>query len=468
MKQNKLLLILQSLSTKERKSLSLFVRSPIHNKNEAIIDLYDYLNKNLLKRGKQLQIENVFKELFPQEKFDAKRMHHLNSYLLKVIVQFLTWNEWQQDSMSQHLCLLRSYHKRQLNQAFENFFEQSTQLLKEIPTGNAAYYQYQFLVNFEYYQFAHNSGRSKDVQLQTISDALDTSYCVEKLRIACFQKSHMAFTQTAYETRLLDEVLQYVEEKDLLQIQAVAVYYYAFNALMKPEDEKYFLALKNILELHAAIFPLSDLKDIYLLAINYCIRRINNNDQKYISEVFDLYKFGLNNEVLLQNKTLSRWTYNNIIAAGLRLEEFAWVKNFIFDYKNSLDPIHQEGSFNFNLSKFYFEKGDYKKAMPLLLLMEYDDLLLNLGARTMLMKMYFELEEFDALDTLLMTFKAYLMRKKVYGYHRENYLNIIRFCKKLTRINPYEAKAKSTLQEQIMATEKLTEKKWLLEQLDKL
>jgi len=86
----------------------------------------------------------------------------------------------------------------------------------------------------------------------------------------------------------------------------------------------------------------------------------------------------------------------------------------------------------------------------------------------MQMKTYYELYEYDALESFLNSFRTYVNRKKQSGdlrsYHQENYLNIIRLTQKLLTYNPFDKKEKSKLREEFEKT-KVTERKWLLDQL---
>ncbi len=86
----------------------------------------------------------------------------------------------------------------------------------------------------------------------------------------------------------------------------------------------------------------------------------------------------------------------------------------------------------------------------------------NLDARRMLLRSYFELGEFQALDSLLDTFQAYIRRQKDIGYHRENYLNLIRFVRRLMEAEGLDKAGKALLRSEIEGTEHLAEKEWLL------
>ncbi len=82
--------------------------------------------------------------------------------------------------------------------------------------------------------------------------------------------------------------------------------------------------------------------------------------------------------------------------------------------------------------------------------------------------MYYELEEFDVLDSLLESMRIYVQRKKVLGYHKNNYKNIIRFTKKLLKVTPYSSTKKEKLKQELEVAAPLTEKEWLLNQLSKI
>ena len=85
-----------------------------------------------------------------------------------------------------------------------------------------------------------------------------------------------------------------------------------------------------------------------------------------------------------------------------------------------------------------------------------------MAAKTLLLKTYFDLGELDSLQSLLDAMRNYIQRKRVLGYHRTNYLNIIRYAEKLLRLTPKDRSAANTLREAIEKEEVLTEKAFFL------
>ena len=108
--------------------------------------------------------------------------------------------------------------------------------------------------------------------------------------------------------------------------------------------------------------------------------------------------------------------------------------------------------------------------MQLLTQVEYNDTLMNLNAKNMLVKMFYEEDEFDALDSLLSSMRTYLTRKKVVGYHKSFITNFIKLTKKLLKTSPYNKVQIEKLRLDIMEAAPMasSEREWLLRQLSKI
>ena len=163
---------------------------------------------------------------------------------------------------------------------------------------------------------------------------------------------------------------------------------------------------------------------------------------------------------------LTRFTYHNIVAIGLRLGELEWVRYFITEFKNRLEKTYRESAFSYNLARLEYESRHFDHVLELLQKANYRDPLLNLAAKTLLLKTYYEISEFDLLQSHLDAMRNYIHRKRVIGYHRTNYLNIIRFAEKLMRHNPLDKAATQKLRQDIEQEEVLTEKVFFLKMLD--
>ena len=150
------------------------------------------------------------------------------------------------------------------------------------------------------------------------------------------------------------------------------------------------------------------------------------------------------------------------------LKYYEEVEEYIHKYGQLLEKKYQENYINLSLASLYYSKKDYEKAMQLVNQYEFKDILINLSAKTMLLKMYYELSEFKALESLLESMRAYLQRKKELGTRTNTFKNTIRYTKKLIKVNPYNKDHVAKLRKEIEEATPLTEKAWLLKQLDDL
>jgi len=470
MKKSNIVQILRTFSSKEVREFRKWLLSPMHNLRKDVIVLLDFLVEERHKKNEDsLDKTYVFQVVHPNETYDDAKMRQSIFFLMRCVEEFLTYQALQQDEIRKKLVLAEEYRKRNLEKAYQKCLKTAHAHHENQVYKNNFFYRNEYFLHQEKYNYIVSRDRAIPMNLQELSDALDTSFLADKLRQSCHMLSHQTVYNTDYEIGLITEVLSYVEKRaDLLTIPAIGIYYFGYKTLTEKENETHFKHLKNRFFDHGKLFPRSEINDIQLIAINYCIGRINLGNKSYIRELFELYKQGLEMETLIENGILSRYTFRNLVGNGILLKEFAWVKNFIHEYKVYLKEKHRESIVHYSLAKLHFEKGDFPEAMQLLNQIEYDDILMNLNGKTMLLKMYYAQEEFDALDSLLESMRTYMQRKKVIAYHKSNYKNIIRFTKKLVKLNPYNKVALKKLSSEIEGISPLTEKEWLLRELSKL
>ncbi|MBL0080182.1 MAG: hypothetical protein IPP53_14070 [Bacteroidetes bacterium] len=188
---------------------------------------------------------------------------------------------------------------------------------------------------------------------------------------------------------------------------------------------------------------------------------MNSGNKERLNDLFEFYQSALQLNLFVEHNELSRFTFRNIISCALQLNEYVWIEAFIEKYAPFLNEKYRQNQVNFNLARLYFAKGLFEKTTPILLQEDFGDPLLNLAAKTMLVKIYFELKEWAILDAALDSFSVFLNRQKQLAYHKSNYKNFIHFMKKMVRLNHDQLNLKK-LEADINATNPLTEKKWLL------
>lgn len=454
-----------SLKPAERRLFSKFIVSPFFNQQSVLAQIWEHL----LDRYETLDLlpekEELHTTIYPGKPYNDQQMRLSISRLYKSLLHFLAYQEATSNPAQLKLYEAKALHKKQLEKHFQRSLGQAQKQAKEEGYKNAEFWQFSFQLQLEQTRQISKTQYSGEAALQQLSDTLDLAYLSAKLRHICLLLTHQKVFQSQFDIGLLPETLAYIKQQELLEEPAIACYFHYYHTLIQPENNTHFQAFKNSIFQYSQQFPPDEIRDLFLLAINYCVKQGNEGKQAYISEMLELYKEGLQADILLEQGELSHFTYHNIATAGLKTKNYDWVNHFINQYKNKLPRQHRESSYSFNGARLAYAQGFYKKALPLLQKANYKDLLLNLAAKTLLLKIYYELDEFDLLNAHLDAMKNFIRRKAVIGYHRSNYLNIVSFTKKLTSVNPYDKAQRKSLEEQIRKTEHLSEKEWLLKQL---
>lgn len=470
MKKSNVITILRTFGKKELRDFRKWLLSPAHNQREDVVALFDYLTAgNHLFSEKHLAKPKAFKAVCPDRTFRDAEMRQVIHFLFRCVEEFLVYRELRSDEVRTQAALAKVYRQRQLAKLFNRTMDAGRKIQAQQTTRNSQYYENEVILQYEEYSYLSGLGRNVPLNLQEVSDANDVAFLANKLRLGCIMLSHQAVFKTEYDMGVLPEVVQKIEKEKLhLDVPAVAIYYYGFKAISLPEEELFYQKLKEEILKNGDFFPKSETRVIFLMAINYCIQKTNAGKREYFREAFELYQTGMKKELFLENGVLSRFTFGNSISIALNLKEFGWVEKQIAENSAKLERKYRENFVRFYQARLHFERKEYDEAMLLLAQSEYDDILMNLHAKTMLVKMYYELDEDNALDSLLSSMRTYVQRKKVLGYHKANYKNIISLTKKLFRVNPFDRGQIEKLREEVENTSPLTERKWLLEQLEKM
>jgi hypothetical protein len=465
MKESRLFIFFQQLDVKYHKMLHKAVNSPFFNTREDVAQLWDLLCES---KSEAFEKEKVFAVLYPKQPYEVGKLNSVMNKLLDLIERVLLFMEMEENEVAHKLRLTNLNRRLGLEGHFLSASKETITAQEKSGKKDTLYYQQSYALELELYAF-NAANRTSELNLQRLHDTLDCAFMVEKLRQACFSLSHQAVYRKEYDAGLLEAVLQRIESKPALleEHPALRIYFYCYWSLKNSTQIVHFEQFRKDLLLHFAIFSESDIRDLYLLAINFCIKKNNSGHVDFARQGLELYKTALKQGFLLENGILSRFTYHNIVAWALLQQEYDWVESFINQYKNRLERTYRDSMFSFCSAKLAYSRKQYQVVLSLLQRAEYRDTLLALAAKTILMKIYYELDEFEVLEAHLSSMRAYLKRKRVLGYHKTNYQNIINYTKKLldnsSRIP--NAAAAETLRKSIEQEEILTEREWLLEQL---
>jgi len=475
MEQSKFIKTLQKLSRRQQNQYLDFLRSPYFNKNEDIQKFAE-----LVFAGKvPLDKEKLFKALYPGKPFNARRIPDLMYKSLKLLEEFLSEEKYANQTWERKINLLSYIRENELDDLNTVVQKEIQELSARKTLRDSDYFYEEFLYHSETDKmFLDQARREADQSLQNKVDQLDLFYLAAKLRESCEMMNRKQILTADFEFHLLEDLLDAIAN-DIDRYKpypAILIYYQIMIMLRDPEQTSHYFDLKARIDAHIHLFGQEEQRSLYGYLQNYCIKKVNRGRSEFYPELLHIYKHMISDNLMRADNKNLQWDLKNMVSIALRLGEYQWTLDIINIIKDDLPDDSRDNAYTYNLANYYYETKDYKRATKLLQSVEFTDVAYYLGAKSMLLKMYFEQEEEEAFYALVSAFKTYLTRNKLISKATSlTYQNLLKFSRKAfvfkTQL-PYQRKASSkkikALKETVLETKNVMNLNWLVKEIDQI
>ena len=470
---NKLIALLVTLDKVQRKSCRKLLQSPYFNSSKDLVRLFDELSKRL-EADRSLEKEVIWRSLFKGKPFNDVRFRKFTSDLYRLIQTFVVQEELQERPDQHKLLYLqaieRQYPSKIVEGILRNWEKEIDSPLQQLGESSGLYH-YKYLVEDQLFKLARYDIKTYEKSnLDSISENLDVFFLSEKLRTYYFSRSTDHARQHNYRTTLIPEIIAYLRRNEYYRnYLPVAVYYYTYLMDNEPHQEEHFEAFKALLLAHAQEFTKEEATALYTNALNYCITKIRKGKRNYEDQYLMIYKHSLDSGIEAQTQFIDPARFKNVIQIALRLGDYDWVKSYIKNFQQYLPQKQRDTAVNYNMAAYYFYQKNYREAIGYLSQVDYDDPNYTLNSRTMLLAAYYELDEYEALESTFDAFSAYLNRHKELPIGaRRAYQNLISLTRKLSRTFPGDQNAIGKLRKELAEKGTVASLGWVTEKLDEL
>gem|GEM_PF-2269122 len=460
MNSTKLSIVFSLLSAYQINDLGKFLRSPYFNHRADVLHLYEYLRDE--KAWQEQSREAVWNHLFPDVPFVSADFNRLVSRLYQLVESFLI--HWLQpiDDLQASMELAKWYTARQQSELARKTLERISKSRAKAGLQSADLTLDHYRLRRALYNTSSHVKQRFGAGLSELNRDLDSFYFLEKLKLGCSQLAQRNLDAEEVELDLLPQVLTLVYKRSFEKEPLLGAYYWAFQMVALEDGAAAFQSLMALMEVHKKFFPLDEQRAIYLIAINYCIQQLNRGQASALQAVYKLYQMGLREEWLLENGLLSAWTYKNIVSAGIKLADFAWVSDFIEDNRERLPLDFRDNFYKYNLAELQLARGDFRDVLRTLRFLKFSEPLTHLRSRILQIKACMGLGDLPLAEYQLTSLKKLLQRRKSMAYHKENYLAFIRLTQRLLYWEPGDLESLNRLEGEIQAVSALVERNWLL------
>ena len=418
--------------------------------------------------GKNIEKERLLAKGIPGLALNEKKIGYMMSDIVEHCENYIRYNNHFEEDIEGYVHLLSTYNKWGTDKLFEQTLREARNTLTKNPFRNAPYFFKEYLLQSEVNLFFdRQKKRAYDASLQEAANFLDLFYISTKLKYSCELINRQKLVVTDYNLRLLKEISDHLKENSYEEYPSITIYYQILMTFTDTDTEVHFEELKRLLDEHTTKFPPDEARDMYAYAQNFAIRKINAGEKRYLREYFDLSKAALEKELLMVDGDLSPWTFKNLVIAALRVGEFNWAEQFIKNYKNRLNEKFRSNAYNYNQGALLFFKGQYGDALRLINQVEYTDIFYALDTRTMQIKIYYQLDEWDPMQSAIEAFKVYLRRNKTLSENvKLLYNNFLKYTDKLSRLTKRDKPKLTELKQKIEETKQIADLGWLQQKVD--
>ena len=488
--KSKLIQLISYLDDKDYKELGLWVRSPIHNSNQMVIDLYDVIKHKYRNTDKPIDTLKIMKHLkmlprtagekdtCPRDKQELRRTMHL---LSEQIEDFLIWKATQKEVVVRKRHLMDELMIRRAYPLVNAVMRKARKIQETSPLRDVQHCKNEYLLaQIDLFMAVIVKDRNVVSAMKHSVDTLRRYFLSQLLRYYCFASSKNAKFKTKKSYPMMEVLKSYVTNSKDFEYYTIRFYYICLELVQKSRIEDYN-ELKSMIYT-GETFDNHELRQLFTVLTNFCGRKITEGDNRFMQERFDLYKEVLRKEILTDQVQFSASKFIEIVETGLKVNQPEWINEFIQKYSPELGPNLREDTVNYSKALYAFHFNKYNLAQDFLHAVNKMNLWLM---KVLLIKIYYDKNEltFDNIDThpINSELEALLQLTRPGGntkasernrLSRSNFANffkrILNRRKKIIGKEMVSIDNIKALKTELADIERLAERKWLNDKLNEL
>lgn len=472
MKETKFIELAGSLSEKDFKKLGEFLRSPYFNKTQALVTLYNYLQK-IYPYFEKIDIAYLSQLIYssPQKQ---NKVRSLLSEFCKMIEKFYIQITIEEDDLYMSNSLLKYYSENNLAKNFEALQKKLTDAMPKDFDRDENFYTNNAMFELSKFHFKLERNEEKlPDDIQIVSDNIDLNFVATKLKMLHFlyyyKKSNVKSEADLY---FSNEILEYINVHSKLLKKEHPIIYLNFLVLMtiwKPDDEQYYFELKSFVFSKMENLSLGNAEYFISALMNYTLEKCNEGNVKFQQERFEIYRLTEKNFIFKKLPFVNHIDFQNAISASIGVNNIKFAEKFIFDYKSKLIPEFKKDTVSLAKAQILFAQKSYDEALNTINKIDYLNSIFYLKSKILQSKIYYMQSEMNAQYYLIDSVKHYLKRNesKISKKSYQLYWKYFIYLQKMVNPNNNTKSKLLELRYDLEQENNIASKEWLLENLPK-
>ncbi|MBN8584190.1 MAG: hypothetical protein J0M37_03780 [Ignavibacteria bacterium] len=486
MKENKIFRLLKTFSKEEWKGFEKFAASPYFNKSRNYIPLIkalkkfspEYKSQNLIK-------ENLYKKIFPGKTFKETVINTMLSGLYSLAEDYLVHRDLKKDLHRKQTILTRELSLKGLKNEADLLINKVLSSFDKDKIGFMDYFKKYSFYEEIYDHYFINDERSRLYSAINKSNLFLVRYYLHMLiqaenqLLSTVNFSNEKYTKSSFGSILkitpFEKMISVLERDSPDNTVLLKIYYFLLLANKHPENDSYYFKARALVTENYDKLD-KDLKNrCYINLLGICIAKTLGGDTKWLRESFEIYKIVLKEKLYYftggELKFMPRRFFRNVISVGISIKETEWIRNFINEYLEELEPKYKETLFNYGMAKVEFTNKNFDKALDHISLVKTDQFIYKIEMKNIQSKIYYETNSIEPLFSLLDTYlhmvnNSDIMNTLLLKRH-ENY---IKYLRAITRFRTGNKPANEliVLLKDVEKQKYLNSKGWLIRKITEL
>lgn len=483
---SKLFRLLSVLDKKKLRQLEQWLASPIHNKSEEVLKLYQGLMKHHGKFCEPVTKSTLLRYLgLPsksEESIYLKYEGTLSLTMFKLAEQvrnFLIWQHINEDELLKKQLLMRALTEQKIYQHLPSVITKSKKELNSSSYRTIDYYKYMLYISeLEFSLELILNNRNAHKKMQGLVDIIRQASLSRILKYYCAAKNIEQIRKVKYQYPFMEYIEAYIDKSADKDIPIIKTYFTLLKLLNEQKSE-HFYELKNYLFNHVNVFDSKEIRQFFNHMTNYGNWQIEEGNARFYKENHDIHRKGLELRCWTAGVYFSPQQFIRFIVNALATGEADWASDFMKTYGQQLHPDLKDDTLHYSHALVAFHNQAYDTAHDFLNnISKPEDFIEHLKLKVLLIKIYYELKQEDLYtsESLLIDYELDTIRKYVdsarnkkmsesmrLAYH--NFVNALKSIlnrkRKLLEGKAIPQKNLEALQAKILGTRPLIERGWL-------
>lgn len=466
----KLVKLLQTLDKKEVLSFSRYLNSPFFCQHQEVITLFDFL---ALQHPDYpaFSLEEV-NDHFPDWKLSRSRFNVLKNYLVNHFYGFLVQKELQEQPVHYQSLLVDGLLKRNRFKEVEKQLQVAKQHLPPNGKLDSKHYYHQIsLAEQKVHLGLSLEMRSAETSLQDLFDHLDQFDLGWGLKyLLPAWTLHRLYGKPFPERRWRNYRSQLESSPE--KYSGLTRMYYHLLCLLREEREKIHRdSIWQLLEVHADQMDKIELMNVYGYLQNHFTHLLLKGDHNAYQELFTVFQELDRHNLIFGRGNPTMHLIRNITVTSCRLNKMDWIRNFLQTHQTEIEEELGVHALSFSMAYLEFSCDNYQSALGHLQQVEFIDPFYRTGHQMLLLRIYYELNEFISLETLSATFRRYLNRSPLLSSTQKNLLrNFISVIRQLAKgkESGLDPRLKAKIRQMLDEFTSVTDRIWLEQKFNEL